>query len=326
MACDLATTQAAACESGIGKLDGQVQLLQAIAQSFASWLETLSPESDLSLAAIMDRACESGIGNLNNPISLLQVIAQNLESVRVQQIVDSFVERSGITDQTQIDAVTQLVIDARNHCWWDLCDLIYPFVGGTAAAHAENLKSSSFTITWAGTVTHNANGVTGNGTDGYGATGYIPSSSGQMQLNSAHISLYPRTLSSTTSRYYCGSGFTPRTAIQHGSTADTFRFYGNDTTAVNQGPISVGYVMGSRFSSAERHIFNAGADRVHAQPSVAVAITEFFLLALNNTGVAASFNNANLAFLTVGSGITFTQYQTMQSDIQTFQTALGRAV
>lgn len=78
MACDLNTTQLAACVSGIGKLDSQIRLLQVIAQSTADTLEAISPETDVTLDAIQLRACESGIGKMDNPIALLQVIAQNL--------------------------------------------------------------------------------------------------------------------------------------------------------------------------------------------------------------------------------------------------------
>ncbi len=72
MACELTTVQEAACESGIGRLDGQIQLLQAIAQSLA----TLN--GDTSFEEIYERACESGIGKVDNQVVLLQLSAQNL--------------------------------------------------------------------------------------------------------------------------------------------------------------------------------------------------------------------------------------------------------
>ena len=78
MACELSTVQASACISGIGRLDGQVQLLQVIAQSDALLLAEVSPGAEVTLAAIQERACSTGIGRIDNPIVLLQVIAQNL--------------------------------------------------------------------------------------------------------------------------------------------------------------------------------------------------------------------------------------------------------
>jgi len=51
----------------------------------------------------------------------------------------------------------------------------YPMVGGTATTHSRNLynpadSDAAKRITWAGTITHNANGVQGNGVNGTGNT------------------------------------------------------------------------------------------------------------------------------------------------------------
>ncbi len=78
MACDLETLQTNACASGIGKLDGEVQLLQVIAQASAETLVALSPGTEITLAAIHQRACEIEMGKLDSHIVLLQIIAQNL--------------------------------------------------------------------------------------------------------------------------------------------------------------------------------------------------------------------------------------------------------
>jgi len=55
---------------------------------------------------------------------------------------------------------------------WSKFRAVYPFVGGAATAHSINLVSPTTNqITWFGTVTHNATGITGDGTTGYGSTG-----------------------------------------------------------------------------------------------------------------------------------------------------------
>lgn len=49
---------------------------------------------------------------------------------------------------------------------------VYPFVGGTAVAHSFNLADpTTGRINWVGTVTHNVNGITGDGVTGRGETG-----------------------------------------------------------------------------------------------------------------------------------------------------------
>jgi hypothetical protein len=58
--------------------------------------------------------------------------------------------------------------------WFNLTQrapgVVYPFIGGTAIAHSKDLFLRR-DLTWFGTVTHNASGMQGNGTDGLGLLG-----------------------------------------------------------------------------------------------------------------------------------------------------------
>lgn len=78
MPCDLETVQAAACESGFGKVESEVALLQLIAQNAAAWVAAVEPGSDISVDAIMERACTSGYAKVTDPITLYQITAQNI--------------------------------------------------------------------------------------------------------------------------------------------------------------------------------------------------------------------------------------------------------
>ncbi len=61
--------------------------------------------------------------------------------------------------------------------WFAQMRLFYPIIGGNAAAHSINLiMPTVYTMTWNGTVTHNALGFAGNGSTGYGNTGFLPTS------------------------------------------------------------------------------------------------------------------------------------------------------
>lgn len=78
MACSLATAQANACTSGIGKETNPIELLQLTAQAAATWAALTNPALAYTVAAIQDRACTSGIGKLTDQVKLLNIIAQNL--------------------------------------------------------------------------------------------------------------------------------------------------------------------------------------------------------------------------------------------------------
>jgi hypothetical protein len=78
MACDLDTVLTSVCDTGFGKVDDPVLLLQIIAQLEADHLSELDPGADTSLSAIRSRACASGIAKVTNPDDLLRLIAQLL--------------------------------------------------------------------------------------------------------------------------------------------------------------------------------------------------------------------------------------------------------
>lgn len=248
---------------------------------------------------------------------------------RISQVsaVGSFIDRANITNSAQIAALNALVLSAHAHGWWEKCDLIYPFVGGNANAHAQNLRSSGFTITWNGAVTHNANGITGDGATGYGNTTYNPVSAGQMTVNSAHLGAYIRTEPGASTRCYVGSSNgTNFINLFNGSVALRVNYSVNDTALQVQVVTALAFTSASRIDSANKHLYSSGVDNSAVRASTSIPGFPLFVLARNVSGAPANIGNANLAGLTAGSGIDFATYQLMATDWQAFQTALGRQV
>jgi len=64
-------------------------------------------------------------------------------------------------------ATNQLVLDLKANSLWTPMKAIYPMVGASAAACAQNLKSSSFTGTFTSGWTFASTGIRGNGTSSY---------------------------------------------------------------------------------------------------------------------------------------------------------------
>lgn len=274
------------------------------------------------LAKILDQ-----LGGTRRPgNSKNKLLREILEALRGQNQGFSFIIRAEIINGTQASAIDALVTAAKAHGWWDKCEAIYPFVGGTAAAHAENLKSSDFRITWHGTVTHNANGITGDNSTGYGDTGLNPA--GELLHDSAHIGVYRRTTGTSSVRMYLGAQnsssqhrlqlFRPVTATSVSAAANsTFGTFASTALA---------WMAISRLQASEMLFLNASAATASPAASVARPAVNLLLLANNNNGTPASFSNANLAGATIGAGITLAEYLLMEADWQDFQTALGRQV
>lgn len=328
--CATATLTAGACTNGFMAASTQATTYRTIKHQLL-----LNIAGSGTVTALIDAACDSGFMAASNDATLARALKLQLlcnvsaAGPVVDPAVTSFVSRSGITDVTQIAAVTALVAAAKANGWWDQCDLIYPFVGGTAGAHAQNLKSTSFTITWAGTVTHDANGITGNGTTGYGDTGYLPSTGPLWTQNSAHIGVYRRTAGGTLNRDYIGaSSAGPLIAFSgRGIAATSFR---GDCNAVGAftfvGALALAWNVCARIAAADIHGYSGATDATAISLSTGNPAAGLYVLARNTSGVAGTFSNANLAGATAGSGLTFVEYGVMAADWQTFNTALSRQV
>jgi len=76
--------------------------------------------------------------------------------------VQIFISLGSITDINQISALNTLYTDLNSYGLWSKIQVLYPFVGGTATAHALNLKDATqYPITFTGSIVHSANGVSG---------------------------------------------------------------------------------------------------------------------------------------------------------------------
>ena len=87
----------------------------------------------------------------------------------------AFLTAAGITDATISGAIDTLVIQMKADNIWTKMKAIYPLVGGTDNTHKWNLKNPTdsdpaFRLTFNGGITHDVNGITSNGVNGYAET------------------------------------------------------------------------------------------------------------------------------------------------------------
>jgi hypothetical protein len=241
----------------------------------------------------------------------------------------AFFIATGITDPTIQDAIIVLVQDLKDYSIWSKMKAIYPFVGGTATTHKFNLVNpldfdSAFRLTFNGGWTHSSNGALPNGTNGYADTFLTPSTS--LNLNSTHISFYSRTnvanmgsdLGSANINFANGLYISPRWTDGNSYS----RINGNNIQYVSAG--SLGYFVGTRTSSSVARIFQNNTLRANDTLS-STALNNFTLNigALNNGGTR-NFSNRQIAFATIGDGLTNTEASNLYTAVQKFQTTLAR--
>lgn len=302
---------------------------------FKKWLDAAGGDSEYkdTVAATLDKLIVAYGGEAQPHKARNAKIADLLAEIAdVDDDAADFFVRAGITDATQKDAVETLVLQLKAGGVWSKCTAIYPFVGGTAGTHAVNLRADTFPITWSGTVTHNANGITGNGTTGFGTcVGLTKTILGATH----HMGVYARTFPIGASfQNYCGTesgGSYYLIQINNAASPYTYEAYAGapgTEASVAQALERTGLLLYSRSSTTDLKLYNGEtAFATSVVAAVSTAAPDICLLARNNgSGSGTGFSAVNLAFASFGEALNALDVEVLDAAVQNYQTALGRRV
>ena len=231
------------------------------------------------------------------------------------------------TEQTSINT---LVIDLKGFGIWTGLNAIYPMVGASAAACAQNLKSASYTGAFSSGWTFANTGVTPNGTSAYMNTNYNQTTAGD-SVNSAHITFYSRTaVGNPGSQVDIG-------IEQPAANYNLFQIKSASVTygAVNSNGflnfvdlISQGFYLANRQASNDFDVWKNGTKILNGTTaSSLLPNANIFIGAMNiNSGTPSLFSTKESAFASIGSKLTDTQATDFYTAVQAFQTTLSRQV
>ena len=242
-----------------------------------------------------------------------------------QNVIAAIESTGTILNSTQKTAITNRIMNAKLDGVWSKWVAYYGFVGGTAASHAINWKNPSlYQITWNGTITHDSNGVKGNGSTGYGDTG----------INASSI----LTFSATGYGVYYTEAKTPATSVDVGAvsggnssqlyildeTTDTAYFeIGNSFIgAANNGAKQ--YLSGNKIGNAvalyrNGSIISTGTISGEASPNLNI-----FIGARNLNGSPSLYSSARFGSVCLNTSLTSSEESANYISELAFQTALGR--
>jgi len=264
---------------------------------------------------------------------------------------DAFIAAAGITDQTQKDAINQLVLDLKAGVIWGKMHAIYPMVGGTALAHSTNLKNpAAFLGIFSGAVVHDANGAKGDGISAkmdtqlvvsnhippsvgislgfYGmgdesvGTGYvIGSGEGTSANDLSQITLIFQRASDGLTRFSAAANF-PRQAVWDD------RIDGSNSLAVGGG-----FLQGTAYADGNIRAYhnNSSLDWLPKSSNGYTRQTLTFpIYVLANNGglnwLTASYSDRGCGFAYIGEEMDAGVMGAYNTAVQAFQTTLGRAV
>jgi hypothetical protein len=282
-------------------------------------------DRELAFASIGDGLNDTEAANFYTAVQTFQTTLGR--SIGTQTVSDAdaqaFVTAASITDQVQATAINNLVIGMKADGLWTKMKAVYPFVGGTATSNSYNLKDTAqYQITWNGGVTHSSTGVTFNGTNGFGNTGLNDSTI--LNIDNKHISMYQRNVLVSFTGSSMGISNSNRFYLDFGGS-------NYSTLGMSQSPFAVQtpqrgmFVMSKTANGSFKYFQNALTPVTKTGTNNAQNLN-YFVGASNNGGSGVDYTSANLAFVSLGDGLTDTEVTDLRTRVQAFQTTLNRQV
>ena len=239
----------------------------------------------------------------------------------------AFITAASITDPTQISAIDQLVIDLKGYNIWTKMKAIYPICGGSASSHAVNLISpGTYDLTFSTGWTHASTGMTP--ASAYANTNLA--TTGNVTQNSASMGFYNRTNTATVGAHGLRNSLSSPTAlfeIFERYTDNNFYCYLNDSgvfSGVNSD--SRGFFQGSRTASNAIRLNRNTSTFTGTSVSNGTSTLNVYIGASNFNNTATYYQNREISFFYIGSGLTNSEMQNYYTRVQAFNTALNRQV
>lgn len=237
----------------------------------------------------------------------------------------------GTLSNTEKTATNQLVIGMKSAGIWNSMKAVYPMVGSSAAACAQNLINSSFVGTFYGGGTFSNAGYITNGSNQAMATGLRPSVN--LNLYSNHVSIYNKLAGN---KYYVISTYDDSRSGIALSILGLRTFEGKNCFVSGGGLTSIvanslGFYLNTRVANNSMAIYKNSsnlstsatlASTLQPQGGLVIAATSY------NNDITPLFGYSELecSFASVGDGLNNTQALNFYTVVQAFQTSLSRQV
>jgi hypothetical protein len=282
---------------------------------------------NISFASVGTGLTNSETGTLSTLTHTLRYSLRGLDPDAV-----SFLASTILTDETQIQAVNNLVLDLKANNLWDKMTAIYPFVGASGDTHKYNLKNpTQFTVLFEGGWNHTNTGAATNGVNTRGNTQISPST--HLVQDDTHISIYARSTLGTRTNANVDIGNRPGGNFTV-ATYYAFRFFLSDMysnvsrTSFNySGTTSaegLGYFIFQRTSPTSHTVYkNATLLGTNTNNGGVLPSAQMWIGA---NGTISEWSDREYSFISFGRGFTPTEVTTLTSIIQTYQTSLSRQI
>jgi hypothetical protein len=230
---------------------------------------------------------------------------------------DRVTAAGGLLSVTEKNAVNTLVLQMKADGIWTKMKAIYPMVGASAAACAQNLKSSSFTGSFTSGWTFASTGLTPNGTSAYFDSTLNANSN--LAVTNAHFSLYINTFINR--GIDSANGLFPSIFLDQYNASQIYYGIGVDNvvSVANQ----IGFLQVNALSTM--NLYKNGIS-LHSKATGGTLNSRTLLIGAANFSIPIYFWSGTMSFSSIGDGLTDTQASNFYTAVQAFQTTLGRQV
>jgi hypothetical protein len=244
----------------------------------------------------------------------------------VEAFFNRVTDAGGSLSATEISAINTLVENLKAAGLWTLLKVIYPMVGASAGACAQNLKSASFTGSFSSGWTFASTGVTGNGTSAFMNTNF--KNSDFANYNSTSLFYYGNVGSNVSSWDTGNINKVPnlRMTVPPSDTNIYFQFNSANLTSVASAPRN-GFFGMNRISNTQVNAFANNTKLITVNESSIANLNTNNITIASQWGSGSPNNSDRLyKFYSLGDGLTDTQASNFYTAVQAFQTTLGRQV
>ena len=241
-----------------------------------------------------------------------------------------FIDSSGITNQTEKDAVCALVKQLKDSSLWTKIDAVYPYVGSSSLSCKWNLKNpvnsdTAFRLTFSGGWTFSSTGALPNGVNAYANTYW--NSVANAGTTNASMGVYLR--NNTADGGKCDIGFLRSSPT---ATCGLFPRFGNEYYAAinNNGYTSVANTNSSGFYAVSVLTLDNivmhrnGTNTAKVLTSTPNGNLNVFLGARNLDGSPVFYSDREHIIDFLGDGLTSAELIKLYNIFTTFKTAVGR--
>lgn len=235
--------------------------------------------------------------------------------------VATFISKTGITSDIETNALNTCVKALKSAGLYTKIKVFYPMVGGTANTTKYDLISTNnnaYNIDWYGGLTFSNQGVKGNGTNAYGNSKYVPSSS-----NAFTVSIGTSISETASDPIILG-------AFNNINQALLMQIKGVNCNVRLNGDIkTASIVSGNNIYTFNRvgnlmNMFFNSAKKLEITTNGSVPTNSIYLLNLNLNNTPYGYSQQRLQSTLFHEGLTDTETITLQTIINQFENDLGR--